>query len=341
MLNNVNKAALIGAAMGAGLAFGTAQAQEFLKMSTLGPGSSPFLVMSTFATIVNERLDGTEIQVNATGAATMHALQAAKGDIDLFMSAPVVQALMARGAAMYQKVPDAPELAGKTRGLLNFPMGPYHIVVYGDSGIESLEHIRGKRVFLGPPGGAALRTASLIVEGATGMKPGEDFESVKLGWNAAAQAFQDRQIDVWFNPTNPPSPVIAQVALTNEIRLLGLDDADFASEGVKRVMAGPGRSIETIAPDAYGANQMNTEPVRSVGSTIGIGTGAHLDEDLVYQVVKAFWEGAEARRGQSPWLANITPDKAFLSMNMPLHPGALRYYREIGLDIPAELTPES
>jgi uncharacterized protein len=82
-----------------------ASAQEFYRLSTLGPGSSPYLVMSTFAQIVNQNLPGVEIQVNATGAATQHAIDAAKGETDFFMWSASVHALMQRGAAMYAQIP--------------------------------------------------------------------------------------------------------------------------------------------------------------------------------------------------------------------------------------------
>ena len=60
-----------------------AAATEYVKMSTLGPGSSPNLVMTTFATIVNQKTGGAiEVQVNATGAATKHAIEAAQGKIE-------------------------------------------------------------------------------------------------------------------------------------------------------------------------------------------------------------------------------------------------------------------
>ena len=112
-----------------GLAATPAVAKDFYKMSTLGPGSSPNLVMTTFANIVNQNQDALEIQVNATGAATKHALEVARGKVDLFMSSPSLHHLMASGKAMYKKIEDAPKLAKNIRSIFNFPIGLYHIVV--------------------------------------------------------------------------------------------------------------------------------------------------------------------------------------------------------------------
>src|SRR3546814_5306903 len=71
--------------------------------------------------------------------------------MDFFMSSPTVHAMMMQGTAMYAKITDAKELSTKLRGVFNFPLGYYHIVVYADSGITRLQDVKGKRVFLGPP----------------------------------------------------------------------------------------------------------------------------------------------------------------------------------------------
>jgi TRAP-type uncharacterized transport system substrate-binding protein len=91
------------------------------------------------------------------------------------------------------------------------PMGAYHITTFADSGITRLEELKGKRVYLGPPGGAAYVTTSRLIEAVTGMKPDKDYEVARLGWDAASQSFQDGHIDVYFNPTLAPSPVISQM----------------------------------------------------------------------------------------------------------------------------------
>jgi uncharacterized protein len=318
---------------------GGAGAQQFYKLSSLAPGATPYVVNTTFAKIVNKYVPGVEIQVTATGSATRHALDAARGKIDFFMSAPVLQFFMSKRLAMYKKVKDAPELAKNLRTIFNFPIGAYHMVVYADSGIKTLKDIKGKRVFLGPPTGAARTVAKGIVEGVTGYKAGVDFKEAKFGFGPARQAFQDKQIDVLIDPTNPPSSAISQVTLTNKIRLLGLTDADWERPGVKKIMRLPGRSRGTIASDAYGPNQVNTEPVQVAVAWVGLGVRVGVPEDVVYKMTKAFWENIDEARRAAPWMKSISLKNAFVKLNMKLHPGAYRYYKEIGLEIPAIAAP--
>jgi len=326
---------LIATAAAAGLLLAAtgAGAKDFVKMSTLGPGSSPYLVMSTFANIVNQNMSDIEIQVNATGAAPKHAVQAAQGKIDMFMTAPIVHAFMKGQKAMFKKK-DAPELSKNLRTLFNFPIGVYHIVVFADSGITSLKDIKGKTVFLGPPTGAAARITGGLVKAVTGFEKGKDYKAVKLGWGAASQAFQDKQLNFYFNPTNAPSPVISQVALTNPIRLLGLSDEELKDPKVRKFIDRPGGAVGTIPAGTYGENQVNKGDVKSIAAFVGVGVGKHVSEELVYNMVKTFWTKIRDMEGETPWLRNIKVEDAFTELNMPLHPGAAKYYKEIGLTIP-------
>ena len=315
----------------------SAEAKDFYKMSTLGPGSTPYVVMTTFAKIANENVKDTEIQVNATGVATRHALDAARGKIDFFMSAESLNHFMKNGLAMYKKTKDAPKLFKNLRSMINFPIGSYHIMAYADSGINSMKDIKGKKVFVGPPAGAAKVIAKAMVEAMSGLKGDKDFKMVKLGWGAAAQAFQDRQIDVYINPTNAPSPVISQITLTNKVRFFGLEDEHFKDKAIAKQMKLPGRSKEQIDGSVYGKNVVNTKPVTSIASWVGIASHKGVDANAVYQMTKAFWTHLDEVHAVAPWMKIIQLNKALSHMTSPLHPGAAKYYKEAGVKIPAHL----
>lgn len=311
-----------------------ALAKELLRMSTLGPGTSPNLVMTTFANIINRELPDYEIQINATGAATRHVLEVAMGKTAFCMSSPALHALMSNQRAMFAKMDKAPELSKKLRAMLNFPMGVYHIAVYESSGITSLDQAKGKRVFLGPPGGAAFATMSRLFEAVTGLKAGEDYEAVKLGWDAAAASFQDGNLDIYCNPTNAPSPVLTQIAVTNPIRFLGIPQDKLESEAVKALANRPGFGLGTLPAGVYGENQVNTDDTTTLRVTVGIVTNETADEEMIYEMVKTFFAGVAEMRDSAPWLKAITPDAAVADLNMPLHPGALRALEEMGVTIP-------
>jgi TRAP transporter TAXI family solute receptor len=319
----------------------SAYGAEKIKMATIAPGSSAYLVMTTMASIVNNAQDDYVITVDATGAATKHQIEAAKGQLDIVMTSPTIYLLMAKGKAMYKKMASAPELS-KNLGLIYwFPYGAYHTIVYDDSGINSLKDIKGKKVFLGPPGGGAFNTAKQWIEAASGLKPGKDFEPVKASWSSALQGFQDRQFDVYINGGIPPFPTVEQLALTSKIRLLGLTkeqgEARLADENFKKVVKGLGRRFDIIKSGTYGAGVTNKEDVYTVGATVGVSARMDLSEDAVYKITKVFWENLEEAQKTAPFMEKINLDGALSATNMQLHPGALKYYKEIGISIPEKL----
>ncbi len=315
-----------------------ASAAENLRMSTLGPGTSPYVVMNTFANIINEKLPEYSIQVNATGAATRHAVETAMDKSQFFMSSPSLHHLMQTETGPFAKAKGVGKQSEKLRAIFNFPMGYYHVATFADSGITEFKDLKDKRVFLGPPGGVAYQTSRMIIEAMTGFKPDEDYKVVSLGWDAAAQSFQDGHIDVYFNPTLPPSPVMSQVVMTNSIRLLGLPEDTSNNSTLQALIQRPGYRLGKIAAGVYGENQVTAGDINTVTVTVGIVTNQDVSEDTVYKMTKAFWENIDQRAAQTKLLGNITLENAFVDLNLPLHPGAERYYREIGIDVEKELS---
>lgn len=310
---------------------------EDLKMATIAPGSSAYLTMSTMATLVNGAQSEHQITVDATGAASKHMIDLARGDLDFAMTSPVLYGLMKEQKAMYQKFDAAPELSKALRLVFWFPYGPTHYIVYADSGIETLADLEDKTVFLGPPGGGAWESAREWVEAQTGLVVNEDFKNFKGSWSSAFQAFQDRQVDVYAVGGLPPFPQMEQLTATSEMRLLGPTKAEIDAMDAAALAPSqkPGRTLETIPVEVYGDGLVNSEDVYTYGAWVGVTTRADLDEETVYEVTKAFWEAAEAARADTPWLKEITLKQAVAEGGMALHPGAQRYYEEAGVEIPA------
>ncbi len=315
---------------------GTALGAEVIKMATIAPGTSAYLTQSTMASIVNQGQDEYEIQVDATGAATKHIIDMAEGKLDMVMTSPVVYSLMKNGKAMYKKMSKAPKLSENVRLVYWFPYGAYHVLTYADDGMKSLKDIKGKKVFLGPPGGGAWNAANQWIEAQTGYKVGEDYENFKASWSSAFQAFQDKQVDVYVNGGIAPFPQVEQLAATNELTILGPNKAEIDAQSADQLKPTkrPGRSLDVIRAGAYGDGVSNTEDVYTLGAVVGVAVRSDLDDEAVYQITKTFWEGAEKMRADAPWLERVTLDYAVQNGGIALHPGAQRYYEEIGLEIP-------
>ena len=311
--------------------------QENLRVHTGAPGSSSFTFTTTMQTIVQRE---TPIRMNVTSGqtSTRSTLDAAQGNVDLFISSPAINYYMKEGVQMFKDMKDAPELFKRVRQVVNFPLGPYHIITYADSGIETLEDCRGRRIFIGPPGGAATTVGLAIMESATGMKPG-DYEQAKLDWSSGGQAFQDRQVDLAIIPTELPSASMMQYALLGKIRLISIPDEALDKGPLQAMLKIPGRTITQIPPDIYGPNQVNTEPVQAIGSWVGIGSHVGVDADTVYAVTKAMFDNLSDMHAGAEWMDFFTPQTALQQLNAPVHAGAYRWYKENGIEVPEEYIP--
>jgi hypothetical protein len=305
-------------------------------MSTIAPGSSAYLVMTTMATIVNQAQDDIEIKVDATGAATKHMIELAQGKMDMCMTSPVVFMLMKGQKAMYKKLDAAPELAKNLNLIFWFSLGQYHVVTYTEAGIRSAEDMRGKRVFLGPPGGGAWNAAREWFDAAWGLKPNEDFDNVKASWSSAFQGFQDRQFDIYVMPGIAPFPQVEQLAMTSKLHLLGLtkEQMDSNPKAIKATTK-KGREVGIIPTGVYGKNVDNKSDIYTLGSIVGVAVNKNMDPEIAYQITKTFWDNAKENVKSHPWLESVTMEYGVRDNGMKLHPGAVKYYKEKGVAIPA------
>ncbi len=307
---------------------GAARADDVtLKMATIAPSLGQAITMATFANIVTDNLDGVSIEVSGGGAATLHMMEVARGNLDMSMTSPTIYNLMAGGKAMYAKEPDAPELAKNLQLLMWFPYGQYHYAVRADSDIHVLDDIEGATVFIGPQGGGAYNAAKNWIEASTGLVVGEDYDAITANWQTGYQAFLDGKIDMYVNGCLDPCGQFIQFTETEALRFIG--PADHTGDSVEKFL-GQFSYLEQIPAGVYD-NQLNDEPVYSHNTSVGIGVRADLDEEVVYQVTKAFWDNLAQVTSEAPWAKALDIGYAIEQRGlMELHPGAARYYREVG-----------
>lgn len=319
------KTALAGFAA-ASLFVGSAMA-DLYKVTSIAPGMSPFVVNTAIAKVVNGHVDGVEFQVKATGAATQHMVDAANGKVDFLFGSPTINWLMANNIGPFKDMPDASDLEQKVGMIFSYQIGPYHYVTRADSGIETLNDLKGKKVFVGPPGGAATGVVLKAILEVTGITA-EEMDVQAFGFDAAIQAFQDDKIDVIVLPTNIPSPAIQQFSLTKEIRIL---DVDVDKMKINKATGG---TTNVIPAGIYGSKHVGGD-ARTHGAIVNFSAGLHVPEEVVYQVTKAIWENLPELQETAVWMpSTVTKETGLALIAGRLHPGALRYYQEAGWAIP-------
>jgi hypothetical protein len=201
-----------------------------------------------------------------------------------------------------------------------------HLVTVDGSGISTVADIKGKRVSVGPPGSGTEVTALRFLE-AAGLDPERDFRRERLGPAESADAMKDRRLDAFFWSGGLPTPSVLDLATTPgiRIRLVPLDGLLPALQ--RKYGALYFRAV--ILKDYYPGSPANIPTVGVANLVI-----AHRDFDanLAYQITKLIYE----RRGDLALVhkeaTNITLIGVRGRSPLPFHPGAIRYFRERGIE---------
>lgn len=282
---------------------------------------------------------GTEISLNSGQTLSRSALNLAAGQIDVAITPPRAFNAMTRGVGPYSELgQQAIDLSANLRSLFGFTGGALHPIVRADSGIESWEDIAGRRIYIGPPGGGANAQITEFVNLMSGMEAETDYEVVRMGWGAAVQAFQDGQFDVLNFSTAVGSANIVQLLLQGDYRFIpapeGMSESaaytDFLSVGSIR---------GGIPANAYEGIENGDQDILSYSFTMTVGVNAEMTDDQAYLLTSTFWDNLEANREEIALLRALT-NTPFDGNNIPLHPGAIRYYEEQGMEIPEALMPQ-
>ncbi|MCY4261584.1 MAG: TAXI family TRAP transporter solute-binding subunit [Rhodobacteraceae bacterium] len=309
---------------------------QIFKGETAGAGDPVHTMFVTFAN--QARKADVEIQVNAGQTLTKSMLKGGWQEIDFFSTVPSLVNLMKNQARMYESVGDAPEAASQLRSILGFKAGAYHPVTLAGSGIETWEDLKGKTIFTGPPAGSASATSEALIKIITGYEAGKDYEAVRLSWGEGYAALADKKIDMMVRPAEIGSSKIEQFGLSGEFRILSIPEEVIGSEDMQALFGRPGRGMLQFDGGVY-KGQLTGGEITALGFTQFIGTHAGVDEDVVYDATKAFWENLDEAHATAFFLREVTPETAFTSVNVPLHTGAARYYDEAGIAIPDALRP--
>ena len=330
---NITAAATILASVA--LAPATATAQIF-KGETAGAGDPVHTMFVTFANQAGKA--GVEIQVNAGQTLTKSMLRGGRQEIEFFSTVPSLVNLMKKQAGMYKSVGDAPAAAEQLRSIVGFKAGAYHPVTLAGSGIESWEDLKGKTVFTGPPAGSASATSEALIKIITGYEAGKDYDAVRLSWGEGYAALADKKIDMMVRPAEIGSSKVEQFGLSGEFRVLSIPEAVIGSDAMQALFGRPGRGMLQFDGDVY-KGQLTGGTITALGFTQFVGTHAAVDEEVVYKATKSFWENLDEVHATAFFLKEVTRETAFTSVNVPLHPGAARYYDEVGIAIPDALRP--
>jgi hypothetical protein len=208
---------------------------------------------------------------------------------------------------------------------------PAQLVVRVDSGIKSAMDLKGKRVALGNAGSGAAASAERFFRH---IKVWDDFNPTFLGYSAAASAFQDGKLDAFWVLVGYPNRSIIEAAVQVKIALV---DVGVDAEKTNFYDAYAYSPME-IPAGTYGKDMPATQ---SFKDSAMLTANKNLDEDLVYAVMKTLWSkaGMETMLMAKKTFKEMTLENNFNGASVPLHPGAVKFWKEMGVSIPAKLMP--
>ena len=299
-------------------------AQEQLSIATGGTGGVYFPMGGGLAEIINGKIDGYSATAEVTGASVENMGLVATGDADLAIALAdtVQQGYTGTGRFEGNALP-------MVRGLASLYANMIQIVALEGSGITTLEDLRGKRVSVGAPGSGTEVNAAAILN-ANGMTY-DDIEEQRLNFNETADALANGDIDAGFWSVGAPTSSILNLATTNSIVMIELSDAEIAAA----------RAADPI----FAQTTLDAGIYDGVGATTVLGVpnvlvvSSEMLDDLAYAITSAMFENIEDLRAVHPAANQTTVEFTLAATQIPLHPGAIRYFEEIGASIPDALRP--
>lgn len=305
-------------AAGAVLLATGAQAQQSVVIGSSSVGGSYYLYAGGLSTFVNENSDSLQATAQTTRGSVENARLLTAGRLDFGF---------ANGGVVYEQNAGTGQFEGAAadniRGVAVIDIAPLHVVTFADSGIETLPQLEGKQVSVGAPGSGTANTAANLFD-AAGLTGKIDVQN--LGFDESASNLRDGNLDAFTASSALPMPAVLDLSTSHDVRLLPIDDAVVSA---LRETA-PAYQQVTIPAGTYAGIDAD---VSSIGVPSMLLTHDGVPEDVVYEFVSQMFAdeaGAYMRTVYNAW--NPEPGvAAFGDLGVPLHPGAARFYREMGL----------
>lgn len=292
-----------------------------LLLGTSSQGGTYYVWGGGWADIMGKNIDGVDIAVEVTGGPTSNMQLIQSGDMELgFVTAWL-------GGEGYNGVGWTDVKHDKIRSIFSMYPSVMHMYALKGKGVESIHDFAGKHISTGAPG-------STSAEAGTGLLETLNIEPSKISGlptNTSIDGLRDGTIDGGFAVTGVPGPFMLDLETTHEVQHIGLSEDDMA----KLKEDFPYWSEMDVPAGTYKHQDEDTKLVAFWNLAIA---SSDLSEELVYELVKATFEKNEELQSVDPTAKDTIIENIKYS-TIPLHPGALKFYREEGIDVPDELIP--
>lgn len=297
------------------------------RFVTIGTGGVTGLYYPTGGAIsrmLNKKFKQFKIKatVESTSGSVFNINAVIKGDMEFGIAQSDRQYQAYKGLAEWEETGAQKDL----RSVLSLHAEPITLVVSEQSGIRKIGDLRGKRINLGNPGSGQLQNSKDVLA-AVGLTE-QDILAEYVKAVEAPGLLQDERLDGFFYTVGHPNGNIKE-ATSGRIKVYMVDiEGDNIDKMVEEY---PYYARAVIAHEFY-ERALNTRDIQTVGVKATFVTSTNVDDDLVYALAKMVFENLEEFKSLHPAYALLTPQSMLQGLTAPVHRGAMKYYREAGLD---------
>lgn len=308
------------------LMFSSGSAVFARKFVTIGTGAVTGVYYPTGGAIsrmINNKSAqyGIKATVESTAGSVYNINAVISGDLEFGI---------AQSDRQYQAVHGKAEWSGvgpmkKLRSVFSIHPESITLVASAESGIHSVADLKGKRVNLGNPGSGQLQNSKDVLSAFN-----ISLDDIKAEYVKAVEApglFQDEKIDAFFYTVGHPNGNIKE-ATSERIKV---DIIPIKGPEVDLLLDKYPYYARTVIPGKFYPNKATKGDVESIGVKATLVTSSEVDDATVYAITKEVFENLDEFKKLHPAYSVLTKENMLTGLSAPIHPGALRYYKEAGL----------
>ena len=300
---------------------GVQAGDKFVRMFSGPEGGSWYPLGAAMMQIAEKNIEGISTS-NGPGGGVGNCKAIQRGQADIGWTYTHTSFNAFEGKGKFNKKHD------KLRHVMSLYPGIFQIAVPKNSDIQSISQLSDKRIVPGKVGFTGTAIAEIVLK-AYGLT----FDSIKkaggsasfVGYSDSAALMKDGHSDCYMAVTSCPQATLIDLNFRPGIRFLDIDE-----EHTKKVLEiEPGLMPTVIPKTAYKGMEKDAA---TVGTVTEIVASADMPEDLVYQIVKVLYANWDAlAKVKKKAIEDSKPEKALLGVGIPVHPGAQKYYDEMGI----------
>ena len=295
-----------------------------LVMGTGSTGGTYFALGGAMSTAMTDFLADKQITITAqsTGASVENINLINAGQLDLGIAMNNVAASAFEGSGAFE--PTGPVTNVSSIGVVYNEV--YQIVADAKTGAKTVEDLKGMKVAIGPAGSGTVGLSERVFA-AAGMDVNKDIQPQSDGFGDAATKMQDGHIQAACNVLAVPAASIVEMTTSMDLAYIDISD-EILAEIQKDA---PYFTRKVIPAGTYPKQEKDCNTITCKAALY---CRADLDEETVYQITKAFYETGGIVAKAHTTGAEIQLEGCLDGITTPIHPGAARYFKEKGMEVP-------